>query len=321
MESIPTLNTFQLALLPDCSAEAEQELVNVARVLLVSAIARRLNKSWLTWRGFCWSALLVSSGHVSHMESIPTLNTFQLALLPDCSAEAEQELVNVARVLLVSAIEDPGIPHPGRHTTLLGHAIRMGDITSANLSEILRIYLYANATGEIKALTGLTAERERERRVADHHQTEAEMQHTQANSKNAAYYEHLHNNATYKLSEALRDKPFLALSATTKASILAFLCSELLQNKSVLRQIDASLEHLNQLKKERYLADMKIRKVRVLHQRKLRAEQCEKQQALALERMQRLVEESTHTNTAPPHGHGECSVRSNKRSRWRECSD
>ncbi|KAI5638094.1 PHD-finger domain-containing protein [Phthorimaea operculella] len=243
------------------------------------------------------------------MESIPTLNTFQLALLPDCSVEAEQELINVTRMLLVSAIEDPGIPHPGRHTTLLGHAIRMGDITPANLSEILRIYLYANATGEIKALTGLafsratglTAERERERRVADHHQTEAEMQHTQANSKNAAYYEHLHNNATYKLSEALRDKPFLALSATTKASILAFLCSELLQNKSVLRQIDASLEHLNQLKKERYLADMKIRKVRVLHQRKLRAEQSEKQQALALERMQRLVEESTNTNRASPH--------------------
>ncbi|XP_049882493.1 bromodomain adjacent to zinc finger domain protein 2B-like isoform X12 [Pectinophora gossypiella] len=234
------------------------------------------------------------------MESLPTLNTFQLALLPDCSLEAEEELVQVLTQLLVCAIEDPGIPHPGRHTTLLGHAIRMGDITPVNLSEVLRIYLYANATGEVKALTGLTAERERERRVADHHQTEAEMQHTQANSKNAAYYEHLHNNSTYKLSEALRDKPFLALNATTKAKILAFLCDELLQNKSVLRQIDASLDHLNQLKKERYLLDMKIRKVRVLHQRKVRSEQSEKQQALALERMQRLVEESNVVNRASP---------------------
>ncbi|XP_053621156.1 bromodomain adjacent to zinc finger domain protein 2B isoform X12 [Plodia interpunctella] len=226
------------------------------------------------------------------VESIPTLNTLQLALLPDCCPDAEEELVQVLTQLLVCAIEDPGIPHPGRHTTLLGHAIRMGDITPANLSEVLRIYLYANATGQVKALTGLTAERERERRVADHHQTDAEMQATYASTKNAAYYEHLRNNHVYKLSDALRDKPFLALNATTKAKILAFLCDELLQNKSVLRQIDGSLEHLNQMKKERYLMDMKIRKVRVLHQRKLRAEQTEKQQALALERMQRLVEES-----------------------------
>ncbi|CAD0206625.1 unnamed protein product [Chrysodeixis includens] len=232
------------------------------------------------------------------MDSIPTLNTFQMALLPDCSVEAEEELTQVLTQLLITAIEDPGIPHPGRHTTLLGHAIRMGDITPHNLSEVLRIYLYANATGEVKALTGLTAERERERRVADHHQSDAEMQHTAVSTRNAAYYEHLHANATYKLSEALRDKSFLALNASMKARTLAFICDELLQNKAVLRQLDASLEHLNQLKKERYLMDMKIRKVRVLHQRKVRAEQTEKQQALALERMQRLVEESA-ANLAP----------------------
>ncbi|KAJ8707129.1 hypothetical protein PYW08_011263 [Mythimna loreyi] len=237
------------------------------------------------------------------MDAIPTLNTFQMALLPDCSVEAEEELLQVLTQLLITAIEDPGIPHPGRHTTLLGHAIRMGDITPQNLSEVLRIYLYANATGEVKALTGLTAERERERRVADHHQTEAEMLHTCANSKNNVYYETLHNNATYKLSEALRDKSFLALSATFKARILAFICDELLQNKAILRQVDASLEHLNQLKKERYLMDMKIRKVRVLHQRKVRAEQTEKQQALALERMQRLVEESAGNLRASPQLH------------------
>ncbi|CAG4958104.1 unnamed protein product [Parnassius apollo] len=235
------------------------------------------------------------------VESLPSLQTLQCALLAECSADAEDELLQVLTQLLVCAIEDPGIPHPGRHTTLLGQAIRMGDITPANLSEVLRIYLYANATGEIKALTGLTAERERERRVADHHQNDAEMQHTCSNTKNAAYYEHLHNNSTYKLSETLRDKPFLALNPTTKARMLAYLCDELLQSKAVLRQIDASLDHLNQLRKERYLMDMKIRKVRVLHQRKLRAEQAEKQQALALERMQRLVEESTAINTVLPH--------------------
>ncbi|XP_028028724.1 bromodomain adjacent to zinc finger domain protein 2B-like isoform X6 [Bombyx mandarina] len=239
------------------------------------------------------------------LDCMPTLSTLQAALLPNCNADAEEELIQVLTQLLITAIEDPGIPHPGRHTTLLGHAIRMGDITPHNLSEVLRIYLYANATGEVKALTGLTAERERERRVADHHQTDAEMVQTSATTRNAAYYEHLHNNGTYKLSEALRDKPFVALNATVKAKILAFLCNELLQNKAVLRQIDGSLEHLTQLKKERYLMDMKIRKVRVLHQRKLRAEQSEKQQALALERMQRLVEESSGNTRASPHSHDE----------------
>ncbi|XP_022816872.1 bromodomain adjacent to zinc finger domain protein 2B isoform X5 [Spodoptera litura] len=235
------------------------------------------------------------------METMPTLNTLQMGILGDCSEETEEEFIQVVSQLLIVAVEDPGVPHPGRHTTLLGHAIRMSEVTHQNFSEILRIYLYANATGEVKALTGLTAERERERRVADHHQTEAEMQHTCANSKNSAYYEHLHNNPTYKLSEELRDKSYAALSASTKARIFAYICDELLQNKKVLSKIDSSLEHLTQLRKERYLMDMKIRKVRVLQARKARAEQAERSQALALERMQRLVDDSTRTNTPPLH--------------------
>lgn len=99
------------------------------------------------------------------MESLPTLENLQQALIyNDCnSSEAEEELLSVMTHLLVCAIEDPGIPNPARHTTILGQSLRQADITHANLSEILRIYLYANATGEVKALTGkllvgLTAE-------------------------------------------------------------------------------------------------------------------------------------------------------------------
>ncbi|XP_045486668.1 bromodomain adjacent to zinc finger domain protein 2A isoform X12 [Pieris rapae] len=233
------------------------------------------------------------------VEALPTLDTLQQGLIPDYNQEAENELIIVLTRLLVLSIEDPGIPHPGRHTTLLGQAIRLGDMRPENLSEVLRIYLYANATGEVKALTGLTVERERERRVADHHQSDAEMQQTCVSTKNAAYYEHLHNNSTYKLSEMLRDKPFVSLNPSSKARMLAYLCDELLQSKAVLRAVDASLDHLNQLRKERYLMDAKIRKVRSLYQRKLRAEQTEKQQALALERMQRLVEESSGIMRSP----------------------
>nr|XP_026483848.1 uncharacterized protein LOC113391920 isoform X12 [Vanessa tameamea] len=234
------------------------------------------------------------------MEYLPTLNTLQLGLIPNCNQDAEDELLNVLSRLLVIAIEEPGIPHPGRHTTLLGHALRLAEPAPHTLSELLRIYLYAQATAEVKALTGLTVERERDRRVADHHQSDAEMQMTCASTKNGTYYEHLHSNATYKLSEMLRDKPFVALSPASKARVLARVCDELLQSRAVLRQLDASLEHLAQLRRERYLLDARIRKVRALQQRKARAEAAERQQALALERMQRLVDDA-HAHHAPDH--------------------
>lgn len=251
------------------------------------------------------------------MESLPTLENLQQALLyndNNCS-EAEEELLSVMTHLLVCAIEDPGIPNPARHTTILGQSLRQADITHANLSEILRIYLYANATGEVKALTGkyffllslfrhslffmsssvcfapslplilnnflisgVHFERDREKRVADHHQNDCEMQLTQT-GKNSTYYELLHENATWKMCDMLKDKPFLALSPTDKAAILAFICNELLQNKAVIRQIEGSLETVAHSKKEKWLLDAKIRKLRMLHSRKVRSEAVEKAQA------------------------------------------
>lgn len=104
------------------------------------------------------------------------------------------------------------------------------------------------------------------------------MQQTQT-GKNATYYELLHDNATWKMSDMLKDKPFLALSPTDKAAILAFICNELLQNKAVIRQIEGSLETVAQCKKEKWLLDAKIRKLRMLHNRKVRSEAVEKAQA------------------------------------------
>ncbi|CAH1162999.1 unnamed protein product [Phaedon cochleariae] len=212
------------------------------------------------------------------MDSLPTLAALQRALLPsEHSQEAEDELFSVMTHLLVCAIEDPGIPNPARYTTMLGQSLRQADITPTNISEILRIYLYANATGEVKALTGVHFERDREKRVADHHQTDDEMSVTQA-GKNAMYYEVLHNNPTYKLSDLLKHKPYMSLSPTTKVEILAFICNELLQNKAVIRQIESSLESCAQQKKEKWLLDMKIRKLKMLHNRKVRTEAMEKAQ-------------------------------------------
>ncbi|XP_066142335.1 bromodomain adjacent to zinc finger domain protein 2B isoform X3 [Euwallacea fornicatus] len=210
------------------------------------------------------------------MDSLPTLDSLQQALMScENCYEAEEELFSVMTHLLVCAIEDPGIPHPARHTTVLGQSLRQADITPSNLSEILRIYLYANATGEVKALTGVHFERDRERRIADHHQTEEEM-HQTITGKNSHYYELLHDNTTYKMSDLLKDKPFMALSPTDKAAILAYICNELLQNKAVLRQIDSSMSTMIEHKRDKWLLDQKIRKLKVLHNRKVKTEALEK---------------------------------------------
>ena len=77
------------------------------------------------------------------MESLPSLSSLQTALLND--PETEEELLSVMIHLLVCAIDDPGIPNPQKHLTLLGQNLRQADITNTNVTEILRIYLLARA--------------------------------------------------------------------------------------------------------------------------------------------------------------------------------
>lgn len=208
------------------------------------------------------------------MESLPTLQNLHDALVSESTVDAEEELLSVMTHLLVCAIEDPGIPNPGRHTTLLGQSLRNADITNANVSEVLRIYLYATATGEVRQMTNITLDREKDRRIPDHHQNDLDSSLT--SSKNQQYYELLHENDTWKLSICLKDRPFVALNPTKKAKILAHLCNDLLMNKAVLKQIDGSLESSAQAKKEKYMTDMKIRKYKSMHIRKARSEAVEK---------------------------------------------
>lgn len=224
------------------------------------------------------------------MESLPTMQSLHQALASDDAVEAEEELLSVMTHLLVCAIEDPGIPNPARHTTLLGQSLRQADITNSNLSEILRIYLYAVATGEVRQMTGINFERDRDRKVADHHQTDSDVN-TSQSGKNSQYYEHLHENTRWKLSECLKDQPYVSLNPSVKAQILALLCNDLLMNKAVVKKIDGSLESVAQLKRERYLLENKIRKYKSWHGRKQRMEMFEKSQALALERANALKAE------------------------------
>lgn len=109
-------------------------------------------------------------------------------------------------------------------------------------------------------ILGINPERDRERRVADHHQNDSEVLQQSCHGRNALYYKHLHSRPSWKLAERLKSRPYAALDPTTKASILARLCDNLLHSKSILRQIDASLDNVTHLRKERYLMDAKLRK-------------------------------------------------------------
>lgn len=213
------------------------------------------------------------------MESLPTLQSLHNAISQENAIEAEDELLSVITHLLVCAIEDPGIPNPNRHLTLLGQTLRQADITHQNVSEILRIYLYSVATGEVRQQTGISFEREKCGKFGDLHQNDGDERQTNiTNSKNTQFYEVLHENDRYKLSESLKDKPFVALNSTVKAQIFAMLCNDLLLNKAVCRQIESGLESQAVLKKEKFLLDNKVRKYRSLVARKQKIEQYEKSQ-------------------------------------------
>lgn len=215
------------------------------------------------------------------MESLPALQSLHNAISQENALEAEDELLSVITHLLICAIEDPGIPNPHRHLTLLGQTLRQADITHQNVSEILRIYLYSVATGEVRQQTGINFEREKCGKFGDLHQNDTdERQSNQSNSRNNLFYEVLHDNERYKLSESLKDKPYVALNSTVKAQIFAMLCNDLLLNKAVCKQIESGLESQAVLKKERFLLDNKVRKYKSLVVRKQKIEQYEKSQQL-----------------------------------------
>ena len=214
------------------------------------------------------------------MDSLPSLQSLHNALSSENAVEAEDEFLSVLTHLIVCAIEDPGIPNPNRHTTLLGQTLRQADITHQNVSEILRIYLYAVASGEVRQQSGINFERERCGRFGDLHQNDNEERISNINSKNSQFYEFLHENERYKLSECLKDKPYVSLNPTVKSQILAMLCNDLLLNKAVCRQIETNLESQAQLKKEKFVLDNKVRKYKSLVTRKIRNEQYERAQQL-----------------------------------------
>ncbi|XP_056605644.1 bromodomain adjacent to zinc finger domain protein 2B isoform X4 [Triplophysa dalaica] len=67
------------------------------------------------------------------------------------------------------------------------------------------------------------------------------------------------------LSRSLRTKSFQAHTPAQKASVLAFLVNEVACSKSVISEIDKSLEHMNVLRKDECIVEAKLKKMKTIH--------------------------------------------------------
>ncbi|XP_028625116.1 bromodomain adjacent to zinc finger domain protein 2B isoform X7 [Grammomys surdaster] len=71
-----------------------------------------------------------------------------------------------------------------------------------------------------------------------------------------------------ELTESLRTKAFQAHTPAQKASILAFLINELACSKSVVSEIDKNIEYMSNLRRDKWMVEGKLRKLRIIHAKK-----------------------------------------------------
>lgn len=195
------------------------------------------------------------------MDSLPSLSELQAALLYD--PEAEEELLSVIIHLLVCAIDDPGIPTPHKHLTLLGQNLKQADITNTNVSEILKIYLRARGQVEVKNLHGVTP-------PETHSLKDRSKEIPYCHKRMEEFNQFLHKTRAYEMSTWVQEKPYLCLSPTQKAEILAFVCNELLFNKAVVHKIESTLEKSGNAKKVKVAVDHKLKRLKSIQMRKFK---------------------------------------------------
>nr|XP_034350029.1 bromodomain adjacent to zinc finger domain protein 2B isoform X12 [Arvicanthis niloticus] len=71
-----------------------------------------------------------------------------------------------------------------------------------------------------------------------------------------------------ELTESLKTKAFQAHTPAQKASILAFLINELACSKSVVSEIDKNIEYMSNLRRDKWMVEGKLRKLRIIHAKK-----------------------------------------------------
>ncbi|NXP54488.1 BAZ2B protein, partial [Heliornis fulica] len=71
-----------------------------------------------------------------------------------------------------------------------------------------------------------------------------------------------------ELTESLKTKAFQAHTPAQKASVLAFLVNELACSKSVVSEIDKNIDYMSNLRRDKWMVEGKLRKLRIIHARK-----------------------------------------------------
>ncbi|XP_066179342.1 bromodomain adjacent to zinc finger domain protein 2B isoform X12 [Sylvia atricapilla] len=71
-----------------------------------------------------------------------------------------------------------------------------------------------------------------------------------------------------ELTESLRTKAFQAHSPAQKASVLAFLVNELACSRSVVSEIDKNIDYMSNLRRDKWMVEGKLRKLRIIHAKK-----------------------------------------------------
>ncbi|NWX76065.1 BAZ2B protein, partial [Alca torda] len=71
-----------------------------------------------------------------------------------------------------------------------------------------------------------------------------------------------------ELAESLKTKAFQAHTPAQKASVLAFLVNELACSKSVVSEIDKNIDYMSNLRRDKWMVEGKLRKLRIIHAKK-----------------------------------------------------
>ncbi|RMB92574.1 hypothetical protein DUI87_31028 [Hirundo rustica rustica] len=71
-----------------------------------------------------------------------------------------------------------------------------------------------------------------------------------------------------ELTESLKTKAFQAHSPAQKASVLGFLVNELACSKSVVSEIDKNIDYMSNLRRDKWMVEGKLRKLRIIHAKK-----------------------------------------------------
>ncbi|XP_064926141.1 bromodomain adjacent to zinc finger domain protein 2B isoform X4 [Columba livia] len=71
-----------------------------------------------------------------------------------------------------------------------------------------------------------------------------------------------------ELTESLKTKAFQAHTPAQKASVLALLVNELACSKSVVSEIDKNIDYMSNLRRDKWMVEGKLRKLRIIHAKK-----------------------------------------------------